>query len=181
MPKMIPELREQFIAAARQRLVYREEHDLTIRQIADDCRTGVGTVYNYFSSKDILIAEVLSDDWQRTRDDVEAKLFTSGSPVQDIQTVYEGLCLFLEKYQPTIDNYCEIPTNIRTRNLYHSMLIEPIGTLMKSILHCYSLNVEPYTDVALSEILVAMATHKKEQFAMIRPILCRILGIPASR
>ena len=65
MPKIIPEIQEQFLAAARQRIVYSEEHDLTIRQIARDCRTGVGTVYNYFPSKDALIAGVLSEDWQR--------------------------------------------------------------------------------------------------------------------
>ena len=177
MPKIIPEIQEQFLAAARQRIVYSEEHDLMMRQIARDCRTGVGTVYNYFPSKDALIAGVLSEDWQRIQEEMELNLFNSGSPMQDLKTVYEGLCLFIRKYHTIIESYSGIMRNTDLRYRYHSLLIQRITELVSSILHRYSLNVEPYTDYLLSEILLGMAIHKKEQFALVQPILCRILGV----
>ena len=87
MPKIIPEIREQFIAAARQRILYSQQHDLTIREISEDCRTGLGTVYNYFPSKDELIAEVLFEDWQTLWEEVQKKLEDSESPMQDIELI----------------------------------------------------------------------------------------------
>ena len=62
MPKIIPELRERFLLSAKQRLL--RDHDLTIRQIAQDCETAVGTVYNYFPSKESLLAAVMMEDWR---------------------------------------------------------------------------------------------------------------------
>ena len=59
MPKIIPELRERFVAAARRQMLDGEDHDVTIRQVARDCRTAVGTVYNYFPSKEALLEELL--------------------------------------------------------------------------------------------------------------------------
>ena len=63
MPKIIPELREALIHAAKERILTSDSHDITIREIASDCNTAVGTVYNYFSSKDELLAAVMLEDW----------------------------------------------------------------------------------------------------------------------
>ena len=62
MPKLIPDLRKSFIDAARNRIMSAEDHDITIRQVASDCGTAVGTVYNYFPSKEYLMAAVMLDD-----------------------------------------------------------------------------------------------------------------------
>ena len=63
MPKIIPELRTSLIQAARKSLLESELHDINVRKIARECGTAVGTVYNYFPSKEALIAESMMGDW----------------------------------------------------------------------------------------------------------------------
>ncbi len=180
MPKVIPEIRDQFIAAARQRLLFSEEHDLTIREIAEDCRTGLGTVYNYFPSKDELIAEVLFEDWQSLWEDVQKRLPESSHPMQDIEMIYDALCQFVRKYYPTMETYTTVAKSMGDIRRYHPAMIEQIAGVINESLKRYALSVEPYTDIVLAEMLLGIAIHKKEQFEQIRPILCRILGVNAS-
>ena len=65
MPKLIPELRERIIAAAKVRVLQSEDHDFTTRQIAEDCGIAAGTVYNYFHNKEELLANVMLEDWKQ--------------------------------------------------------------------------------------------------------------------
>ena len=67
MPKIIPELKSSLIQAARKSLLESEMHDISVREIARECGTAVGTVYNYFSSKEALIAEAMMSDWLECR------------------------------------------------------------------------------------------------------------------
>ena len=180
MPKVIPEIREQFIAAARQRILYSQQHDLTIREISEDCRTGLGTVYNYFPSKDELIAEVLFEDWQTLWEEVQKKLEDSESPMQDIELIYDALCTFMRKYYPTMEIYTSIAKSVGDVRSYHPAMIEQISGVISHTLRRYALSVEPYTDIVLAEILLGIAIHKSEQFEQICPIICRILGVERS-
>ena len=180
MPKVIPEIREQFIAAARQRILYSQQHDLTIREISEDCRTGLGTVYNYFPSKDELIAEVLFEDWQTLWEEVQKKLEDSESPMQDIELIYDALCTFMRKYYPTMEIYTSIAKSVGDVRSYHPAMIEQISGVISHTLMRYALSVEPYTDIVLAEILLGIAIHKSEQFEQICPIICRILGVERS-
>ena len=59
MPKKIAELREKMIAYARQALLQEGTSALTVRSTASACGVAVGTVYNYFPSKEGLIEAVI--------------------------------------------------------------------------------------------------------------------------
>ena len=67
MPKLIPELRKQFLEAARNQVLV-QDRDFTVRQIASDCGVSVGTLYNYFPSKEALIGAVMMEDWMLCRE-----------------------------------------------------------------------------------------------------------------
>ena len=57
MPKIIENVREQLLAEAKKQVFEHGYADTTIRSVARACGLGVGTVYNYFSSKEMLIAD----------------------------------------------------------------------------------------------------------------------------
>ena len=63
MPKIIENLREILLAASRTLLLEEGYRALTMRQVAGLCHVAVGTVYNYFPSKDMLAAHILLEDW----------------------------------------------------------------------------------------------------------------------
>lgn len=65
MPKIIENVREQLLAEAKKQIMERGYADTTIRSVAGACGLGVGTVYNYFKSKEMLIATFVYNDWKK--------------------------------------------------------------------------------------------------------------------
>lgn len=65
MPKVIENVRGQLLTEARKQISEQGYAKTTIRSIANGCKIAVGTVYNYFPSKEMLIASFVADDWYR--------------------------------------------------------------------------------------------------------------------
>jgi len=64
MPKIIENVREQLLAEAKRQISERGYAKTTVRSVAGACGLGVGTVYNYFPSKEMLIATFVYEDWK---------------------------------------------------------------------------------------------------------------------
>ncbi|MBR2341478.1 MAG: TetR/AcrR family transcriptional regulator [Clostridia bacterium] len=65
MPKVIENLKEQLLIEAKRQVFERGYSQTTIRSIASACGVGVGTVYNYFKSKEMLVGSFVYEDWKR--------------------------------------------------------------------------------------------------------------------
>lgn len=63
MPKLLPNLKEDICRTTRQMMAQEGYASIGIRSIASRCGIGMGTIYNYFSSKEEIIAEILLEDW----------------------------------------------------------------------------------------------------------------------
>ena len=72
MPKVIDNIRGRAISEAREILIRDGYAALTIRGIARKLEIGVGTIYNYFPSKEYLAAGVMLEDWQELTKDFDA-------------------------------------------------------------------------------------------------------------
>ena len=59
MPKIIKDLEKRLTEEARRQIEEDGYGAMTVRSVAKACGVGVGTVYNYFSSKDELLAGYL--------------------------------------------------------------------------------------------------------------------------
>ena len=84
MPKIIPNIREQLLNEAKKQIAEQGYSKTTIRSVANACNLGVGTVYNYFESKDMLIASFMAEDWN---------FDTSPCFVKVVQKKFLRLCL----------------------------------------------------------------------------------------
>ena len=60
---MIENLQERILACARVLLLEQGIDGLNIRAVASACGVAVGMVYNYYGSKDQLIASIMLQDW----------------------------------------------------------------------------------------------------------------------
>ena len=65
MPKIIENLREQLLVEAKRQIAERGYAETTVRSVARAVGVGVGTVYNYFESKEMLVASFVFDAWKK--------------------------------------------------------------------------------------------------------------------
>jgi AcrR family transcriptional regulator len=72
MPKIIENVREDLLREAKRQITEQGYKATTIRSVAAGCGVAVGTVYNYFSSKDMLIAHFMLEDWRRMTDELKS-------------------------------------------------------------------------------------------------------------
>lgn len=97
MPKIIENLRDQLLNEARRQISQQGYTGTTIRSVAGACGVGVGTVYNYFPSKEMLIAAFMMEDWQKQLDAMAA--LPKDRPEALLRGVYEALCAYAASHQ----------------------------------------------------------------------------------
>ena len=71
MPKILTNMRQMLLDKTA--VILKEEgySHLSIRRIANECHVATGTVYNYFKSKDEMVAGIMMEDWDKTVDDMK--------------------------------------------------------------------------------------------------------------
>ena len=74
MPKIIENVRELLLDTAKEQIRKQGYAKTTIRSVASACGLGVGTVYNYFKSKDMLIASFMLEDWQECLLEIKSRV-----------------------------------------------------------------------------------------------------------
>lgn len=97
MPKILESMREQLLKTARRQVERSGYAKTTIRSVAAECGIAVGTVYNYFPSKDMLIATFVSEDWHACIDSIAAH---AGDDARThLKRIYDVLLSFSERYR----------------------------------------------------------------------------------
>ena len=172
MPKIIPELREALINAARSRILNNESHDLTIREVARDCETAVGTVYNYFSSKDELLAAVMLEDWFKVIGRIDSAVGESESFDEGVRGIDAALRGFVEMYRPTWKSYAG---GYGVISEYHPRLIVQIESAVKrlAVRHSRAFTEDEITVVA--EMLLVISQRTPAELEKALPIIRKII------
>ncbi|SFP79247.1 transcriptional regulator, TetR family [Butyrivibrio proteoclasticus] len=96
MPKIIENLKEQIIAEAKRQLFENGYSKTTIRSVATACGIGVGTMYNYFQSKDMLISSFMLEDWIACT--LQMKKLDTSDALIFIEGIHDYLKVFIDKY-----------------------------------------------------------------------------------
>ena len=122
MPKYIENLRQRLLEEARSQTQSVGYGGVSIRAIAKGCGVGVGTVYNYFPSKDALIAGFMLEDWQLCVDRVEEVSQTATDPIAVVQCIYDCLVDFSHQHSAVIGDKAAAAVFAGAFGQYHSML-----------------------------------------------------------
>ena len=122
MPKIIENLKSQLLQEAKKQIETGGYSALTIRSVAKNCGVGVGTVYNYFPSKDDLIATYLLEDWSVCIAAIQTASQESDTPGPVIRCMYDQLISYARRHQAIFRDKALAAAVAGSFSRYHTML-----------------------------------------------------------
>ena len=169
MPKIIENVRELLLDTAKKQIEERGYANTTIRSVAGECGLAVGTVYNYFRSKDMLIATFVVEDWNSYLSDIRGAQISD--PRMALHNIYDALIHFSEKHRSLF-------SDPEAAKVYSSVFSERHKTLRSQISEiilpfCPAENAE-FTSQFIAESLLTWTVAGKD-FDSIFNILEKIL------
>lgn len=122
MPKIIENLEKRLIEEAKKQVEEAGYSAMTIRSVAKACGVGVGTVYNYFSSKDELLATYMLEDWNRCITAINAVSTYSTQPEPVLHCIYDQLIGYSQLHQAVFRDEAAVSSFAGSVSRYHSTL-----------------------------------------------------------
>ena len=146
MPKIIENIRERLLEEARKQVMTNGYSSLTIRSAAKACGVSVGTVYNYFSSKDMLVAGFMLKDWKVCLEEIHAECEAEAVTMQQVLTcICKVLADFTSKYTVLFRDKnagVSFAVNLQGRHkLLRSQIAEPILKVLERNDRIYGKNL----------------------------------------
>ena len=159
MPKIIENLRERILDAARGALAADGWRALSMRALAQRVGVAPGTIYNYFSDKEEIVATLALADWQ----DALARMDAVAAAATDLERGLCDLCdelnAFSDAYRPTWQQY-EGGSASSYLTHYHRMLREQVARPVRAVTErAGRADLSPLADV-LAEALLACSVNE---------------------
>lgn len=98
MPKIILNIKETILKESKLLLIEKSYNGFAIRELSKRCNISVGTIYNYFSTKDAVINAVFYEDWNRALKRMEHINIKYKTIEEKLNEVYKELETFLSTY-----------------------------------------------------------------------------------
>ena len=122
MPKIIENLENRLIEEAGKQIAECGYSAMTIRSVAKACGVGVGTVYNYFSSKEDLVASHLLEDWKQCITAIRTVSTHSDHPRPVALCIYDQLSTFSQRHLAIFRDEAAAAGFAGSSGKYHDML-----------------------------------------------------------
>ena len=167
MPKIIENLPQRLLDEARRQVEESGFSAMTIRTVAKSCGVGVGTVYNYYPSKEALVASFMLSDWKVCVTSIEDVAAQSQSLEPVLRAIYEKLRFFMDRYDPVFRDEAAASSYTGSTSRYHSVLRSqlagPIGKFCR----------DTFTAEFIAEAMLSWTVAGKD-FDELKAVLLRI-------
>lgn len=131
MPKIIENLECRLLEEAKKQMAEAGYSAMTIRSVAKACGVGVGTVYNYFSSKNDMIAAFMLEEWDRCISAVSEVSRCADSPLPVVQCVHEQLVQFSRRHRCMFRDKTEAASFAGSFSVYHGRLRGQLAEILR--------------------------------------------------
>ena len=161
MPKIIENARGLLIDEAKKQIEENGYESVTIRSISRGCQIGLGTFYNYFKSKDALIATYLLEEWEERLAKINAQSENESDPMEILKTINFELGAFLKNNASVFYAKGAAKAFQTSSRTYHNLLIQQISDpLTKVCKRCGYENPEFLAQFASEAILTWTIARK---------------------
>ena len=176
MPKLIKNAKENIMQTAKQLLTEEGLAGLNMRTLASTVGVAAGTLYNYFPSKEHLVAAVMLEDWENALRKMESEIPSATTASEGLEIVFDEIRAFADTYRTAWDSF-HGPQNYRAlRQKYHKELIDKLSDQIRPLGVRFGFLFDPTVAPFISEILLTGAAHAQGNFRYLLPCLKRIVG-----
>ena len=173
MPKIIENIREKLIEEARRQVIEEGYSAMTIRSVAKACGVGVGTVYNYFPSKDMLVASFMLEDWIQCVE-VFRKVCENADASEALRSIYQELNLFKDKYSMLFSDKSAGAGYASSFQLRHGQLRKQIAEAFMPICRKQSQNDGTFLAEFIAEAMLSW-TMAGCEYKQLEDVLLKLL------
>lgn len=159
MPKIIENVRELLLETAKEQIRLQGYGKTTIRSVAAACGLGVGTVYNYFKSKDMLIASFMLEDWRECLQEMK----NQSSPDADavLHGIYRCLQSFIQKYQALFSDKDAAKVFATVFSERHKQLRNQLAEIVLPVCHRAKVEDKAFLAEFIAEALLTWTVEGK--------------------
>lgn len=172
MPKIIENVREQLIDEAKKQIAENGYAQTTIRSVAKACGLGVGTVYNYFASKDMLIASFMAEDWKRCLRKMEEDAVSDGEVV--LKKLYESITEYMQEYSILFQDSDAVKVYTSVFGVRHKLLRSQLAEYIRPVCVKASVQDKEFLGEWIAESLLTWTVAGKsfeEQYEIIKHLI----------
>ena len=157
MPKIIEGVRENILNIAKNLLFTEGYQALSMRTVATECGIATGTIYNYFENKEVLIANIMVQDWQVALVKMEKAVEVATSVWNGLDGIYHAILDFVSIYEGVWTQSGSAGASMITLER-HRMLCQQIGTVVEKLLCNHGYEGKRDFSAFLAENILSSAT-----------------------
>ena len=172
MPKVIENLKEQLLVEAKKQIIERGYSQTTIRSIAGACGVGVGTVYNYFPSKEMLVATFVYEEWKKYLHEISTLSYDN--PKTFFKGIYDLLKDFARRNKKLFSDPDAVKLVSSGFSDKHKILRDQIAAFILPLCEAKNLDSPQFTAKFLAESIIGWAMEN-EEFETVYPLLEKII------
>ena len=174
MPKIIEKVREQLIAEARRQSSEVGYAQMTMRSVASACGIATGTIYNYFPSKDMLVAAFMLEDWKVCADSLKKRIARTDSAEKMLKTVFTELSDFEKSHEKLFSDTDAIHTYANSFGESHVSFRLRVSELIRPAFSASAEKDNPFLPEFIVEALIAWTLEEaefEEFFSVVRHLI----------
>ena len=137
LPKQFEDPKQQILKEAKILLINKGHKGINMRELAKACKFAIGTIYNYFPTKEDIVSQLMVDYWDEYYLLVEEIDFQNKTLLEKLRKMYEQLEIFLNTFLETWvkinadRNYQHVNTGMKKREDFTEKLILKLEAILK--------------------------------------------------
>lgn len=175
MPKIIRDVEEIILEEAKKELLENGYRDLTIRSLAKRSGIAVGTIYNHFESKNVIVARAIFIDWAKTLEKMSAHAKGSDDIIDVCRDIYDEMEEFIKLYIKVFDEYDDgLSDYNKNYAIQHGTFITQIAKVINDTLESLGYNETEFMGVFIAESINNVASNPNYSYDDLELILKKI-------
>lgn len=162
MPKIIENVRERVLEEARKQVMGPGYSSMTIRSLAKTLGIATGTIYNYFPSKQMIVATFMASEWMTTINKIKAECESAIGYREVLNATYSGIKEYYDEHAPLFDDPEARTGFVKAYSDKRNLLISQITDLFEPICKAKAVNYTAHTSEFLAESLMSWVTGHKD-------------------